>query len=159
MIAFQVAQECSGRRDRVAIDDERGRSFARGGDHARSNPAQHGHANSQRRHQPDRVLASRRSHAAANGAKQDGCKRGAFDQRIAGRQFVGFQVDRQDAVFNRPKQRADNAVAGQCHEQDRHRVHNEPQAGQHGDRDFGALQFFGDYGLVEAVGKLPAERR
>ena len=54
---------------------------------------------------------------ADDGAEQDGEEGPAFDQRIAGGQFVARQAIGQDAVFDRPEQRAERAEQKQRDEQ------------------------------------------
>ena len=61
-------------------------------------------------HQPgemDRIAVTLGREAGNDSADQDGEEGAAFDQRVAGRQFVARQVVGQDAVFNRAEQRRD----------------------------------------------------
>src|SRR5471030_2974080 len=65
----------------------------------------------------------------------------------------------QDAVFDRPEQRGDNAEAGQGAEQNRHRLKRETKYRQSGYKNLKEFQPLRHPRLVEAVGEFAAERR
>ena len=92
-------------------------------------------------------------------AEQDGDEGRAFDQRIAGRQLGAGEMVGQNAVFDRPEQRADHPEQEQREEQDRHRMEREASDRDDRDADLGELEPLGDPGLVETVRDLAAQRR
>ena len=98
-----------------------------------------------------------RGEAAGDGAGEDGDEGRAFDQRVAGGQFVATQMVGQDAVFHRPEQRAENAEAGERGEHQRQRRQQETGGGQTGDENLDEFQPLRDARLVVAVGDLAAE--
>ncbi len=104
------------------------------------------------------LWASRHGNAAGNGADEDGEEGRAFHQRVAGGQLGGGELLGQDAVFDRPEQRRNDAEEAERDEQDRHRVEEEAERGNAGDRDLGEPDALGHERLVAAVGKLAAER-
>ena len=91
----------------------------------------------------------------------------AFDQRVARRKFASFKVNRQDAVFDWPEQRCDDAIAAEGNEQHRHRqmgegrcrMQDEPARRDGRDWNLSEFQPACDKRFVEAVGQLAAERR
>ena len=77
----------------------------------------------------------------AIGAEQDGDEGRAFDQRVAGRQLFALQMIGQDAVFDRPEQRRDDAEEEQRDEEDRRcECSQKPTTRERRDADLGELE-------------------
>ena len=97
--------------------------------------------------------------AAGDGAdedRQEGC---AFHQRVAGGELGGLEFLGQQAIFQRPEQRGDDAEQAESDEQDRHRLPEEPDAASPATGISASLMQRATMCLVVAVGKLAAERR
>ena len=102
-VRADISDQGCGRNQNVAVDDEVRRPLTCAWDIEARNPArERGHD-----HEPGKVdgiaFASRRN-SRRDGAKQDGEKGAAFDQRVAGRQLSALEMIRQDAVFDRTEQ-------------------------------------------------------
>ena len=156
-IAAQMSDEFDGGACDIFGNNEIRRTGADLGDQQARAPAQQ----CEHQHQAGGgrgVAAAPGREPADDGAEQNGHEGRAFDQSVGGRQRRLRQKVRQDAVFDRTKQRADHAEACQRHEQHRQRMHPEAEHRDDGDADFGELEPLSDDGLVEAVGDLAAKR-
>src|SRR5215470_14303916 len=107
----------------------------------------------------NRVRVAVGGNAGYDGAKKNGEKGAAFDQRVAGRQFAPLEKVRQDAVFDRAEQRGERPEHEHRQKQQRERVKSETGDRQDCGADLGQLDALSDESLVIAVGKLAAEAR
>ncbi len=94
--------------------------------------------------------------AAGDGAEEDGEEGAGLDQGVAGEKFVGLQMDRQDAVFQRPEE-------GRMHPHEEQHDHQEGDAaGREGAARRSAMMTISatlmtadEPLLLEFVGELP----
>ena len=165
-VGAQLAHEAERRGDDVRVDLEARRGDARRGDEAACRPAGQRHRH-QLRHDAGRAAPAARRIAAGDDAEQDGEEGRAFDERVAGRQFAGFQLVGENAVFDRAKQRGDDAKAEQGGVEQRQRICRprvgqgaapEAGGGDHLDENLGEFQAPGYQRLVIGVGNLAAGR-
>ena len=82
-----------------------------------ANPAQHSANTIIRAAKESGIAAVLGGEAAGDGAAEDREEGRALDQRVAGRQLAFGEMIGQDAVFDRPEQRADDAEQEQGQEQ------------------------------------------
>ena len=158
ILAPEVAEEVGGRTEDVGIDPQIWRALPGRRDQGAGQPAQHRKADHQNPvgPEPDR---SGRGFAPDDGSEQDGQKGAALDERIAAGQFLGREMIRQDAVFDRREQSRDGAHQHQGREQDRQRRQQETDHRQTSRCDLEQLQPSGHQGLVVAVRQFAAEPR
>ena len=156
-IAAQMLNQLPRRRSDIFRHNEMRRAFAGAWNEQAAKPAQNREGQDQSG-ENRRMAAVFRRDAAGDRAQENGDKGRAFDQRIAFRQFAALQMIGQDSVFDRPKQRTDDAEAKQRNEQNDDRVQRE--AGNRNDRnaDFDKLEPLRDQSLVIAVCDLAADR-
>ncbi len=156
VVAPQILEQRSGRARDVRFDakvrcglpgarDEQARGPAQDGEH-------HDHGAEHRR-----MAAFGRGKPAHDGAEQDRHEGRAFDQRVAGGQFLLLQVIRQNAVLDRTKQRGADAEQEQGREHDGQRMQPEADDADARHADLGELHPARHHRLVEAVGHLSAE--
>ncbi|MEZ5788113.1 MAG: hypothetical protein R3D62_16945 [Xanthobacteraceae bacterium] len=100
----------------------------------------------------ERMAPVPRCQSADHGSKQDGDKRRSFVNRIAGRQFLGRQMIRQNAVFDRTEQRRNDTEQEECDEEDQQRVRRQTDYGNRRGTNSGLIRCA--TALVEPVGDL-----
>ena len=104
------------------------------------------------------VGALEHQQSAEQGAHQDRDIGAGLDQPGAAKHFVLGEVLRQDGIFDRPEEGRVDAHRGQCGEQQRDVVEDQPGRAEQHDPDFGAFDDAHDRGLVIGVGELAGER-
>ena len=148
-----MTQHPCGRADHVEIDLQILVECGRGGNEEARGVTQQRHGHDQARHQ-QHTAAGQNQQTARDGAEQDGEKGSGLDHRVAGDQFIGMQVLRQDRVLDRAEQRR------LCAHQKQHR-HQRPdvlaekrrrRAGH--DHHFGGFDEPRQLRLVETIGQL-----
>ena len=156
--APQFAQQHKGRADNIGVDAQfrrraRRRGNEPGGGVAREREAHH----STRQHLE--VAAAFHRQAAGDRAGENGEKGRGFHESVAAGQFLPREAIRQNAVFDRPEQRAERAEQKQRDKQNLDGVR--PKAGDRDARrgDFNQLDASRDGGFVEFIGELSAQRR
>ena len=155
-VGAELGDQVPCRTQYVAVDDEVGRLRAGRRDVAADEPAA-GRQDHHHRAEHQDAYAVGGDEAADDGAAEYGGEGGGLDPGVGAGQFLALEMVGQDAVFDRPEQRRNDAEHEQRHHQQRDR--GERDAGDRDCRrdDLDELQSSGDRRLVETVGKLAAK--
>ena len=146
-----------GRAQDVGIDRQIRRRPRRLRDEEARRPAQQGKDHHHKGQQRG-LAATLHRNAAGDSAAEDREKGGTLDERIARRQLLALQMIRQNAVFDRPEQRADHSEQEQGDKQQRQRIQLETANRDRRGADLGELEPARHGRLVEAVGELVRQR-